>query len=320
MWTGYMRRVLVTGATGLVGSELCARLAASGYQVRAALRADAALACPAEKVIVGDIAQVVDWRPALADVHAVVHAAAHTHVRRPQQSDRELYEAVNVRATYQLAQAAADLGVRRFVYLSSIKVNGETTCGRPYAAGDDPDPRDCYGRSKLRAETCLMQAAAGTGMQVAVVRPPLVYGPGVRANFLHLMRWVDSQRPLPLGAIRNQRSLVNVWNLCDLIATLLATPRPQGIWLVSDGEDLSTPELIQRLARAMQRTARLVAIPVPLLRLCAAMVGRSAESTRLCGSLQVSMAATCEALDWSPPIPLDEALARTVTWYRAHCR
>ena len=165
-----------------------------------------------------------------------------------------------------------------------------------------------------------MQVAAGSGMQVAVVRPPLVYGPGVRANFLHLMRWVDYQRPLPLGAIRNQRSLVSVWNLCDLITTLLGTPRPQGIWLVSDGEDLSTPELIQRLAHAMQRTARLIAVPVPLLRLCATMAGRSAEAARLCGSLQVSMAATREALGWSPPVRVDEALARTVTWYRAHCR
>jgi nucleoside-diphosphate-sugar epimerase len=316
-----MQRVLVTGATGLVGSEMCARLAGSGYQVRAALRAEAALpACIAERVIVGDIAHDVDWRPALADVHAVVHAAAHTHVRRAQQYDRDLYEAVNVRATYQLAQSAADLGVERFVYLSSIKVNGEATSGQPYAAGDHPDPRDCYGRSKLRAETCLMQAAARSGMQVAIVRPPLVYGPGVRANFLRLMRWVDSQRPLPLGAIRNQRSLVSVGNLCDLIATLLATPRPQGTWLVSDGEDLSTPELIRRLADAMQRTARLIAVPVPLLRLCAAMAGRSAEAARLCGSLQVSMAATCEALGWSPPVRVDEALARTVTWYRAHCR
>jgi len=263
---------------------------------------------------------ITEWRPALADVDLVVHGAARTHVPRDAPQKRALYEAVNAHGTRHLAQAAARAGVRRFVYLSSIKVNGEATSQRPYQASDLPDPRDDYGKSKLQGETYLMQAAAGTGMEAAIVRPPLVYGPGVRANFLRLMRWVDSQWPLPLGAIHNQRSLVSVWNLCDLIETLLANRRPAaGMWLVSDGEDLSTPDLIRRLGRAMQRTVRLVAVPVPLLQVCAAIAGRRAEAARLCGSLRVSITATREALGWSPPVLMDEALMRTAAWYRAQC-
>jgi nucleoside-diphosphate-sugar epimerase len=314
-----MPRVLVTGATGLVGRALCPRLAEAGYRLRAALRTDRDLpSCIAEKVVVGDISLVNEWRPALADVDLVVHAAARTHVLHDTPQNRALWERVNAQATRQLAHAAARAGVRRFVYLSSIKVNGEATAQRPYQASDRPDPRDDYGRSKLQGEIYLMQAAAGTGMEAAIVRPPLVYGPGVRANFLRLMRWVDSQWPLPLGAIHNQRSLVGVWNLCDLIETLLANPRPaSGVWLVSDGEDLSTPDLIRRLGQALQRAVRLVAVPVPLLQVCAAIAGRRAEAERLCNSLTVSLTATREALGWAPPVSTDEALMRTAAWYRA---
>jgi len=158
-------------------------------------------------------------------------------------------------------------------------------------------------------------------MEATIVRLPLVYGPGVRANFLRLMHWVDSQWPLPLGAIHNQRSLVSVWNLCDLIETLLANRRAAGgVWLVSDGEDPSTPDLIRRLGRAMQRAVRLVSVPVPLLQVCAAIAGRRAEAARLCGSLRVSITATHEVLGWSPPVSMDEALMRTAAWYRAQCR
>jgi UDP-glucose 4-epimerase len=270
---------------------------------------------------VGDISLVTEWRSALADVDVVVHAAARTHVSHDRPQNRALYEAVNAHATRHLAQAAARVGVQRFVYLSSIKVNGESTSQRPYQASDLPDPRDDYGKSKFQGETYLMQAAAGTGMEAAIVRAPLVYGPGVRANFLRLMRWVDSQWPLPLGAIHNQRSLVSVWNLCDLIETLLANRRAAGgVWLVSDGEDLSTPDLIRRLGRAMQRAVRLVSVPVPLLQVCATIAGRRAEAARLCGSLRVSITATHDVLGWSPPVAMDEALMRTAAWYRAQRR
>jgi nucleoside-diphosphate-sugar epimerase len=313
-----MPRVLITGATGFIGRVLCAYLARTGYRLRVALRSDCDLpAGIAEKAVVGDISAVSDWRLALADVELVVHAAARAHVHRDTPRNRGLYEQVNAHATRQLAHAAARAGVRRFVFLSTIKVNGEATVQRPFYPGDVPNPHDDYAKSKLRSETYLVQAAAATGMEAAIVRAPLVYGPGVRANFLHLMRWVDKEWPLPLGAIRNQRSLVSVWNLCDLIERLLGTQRPAaGVWLVSDGEDPSTPDLVRRLGRAMDRSVRLIAVPVPLLQACAAITGRRAEAARLCGSLTVSIATTRTALEWSPPVPMDEALRRTADWYR----
>lgn len=314
-----MRRVLVTGATGLVGRSLCPRLASGGYRVRAALRADGDLPFGAdEKIVVGDISPLTEWRTALADVEVIVHAAARAHLPRDLPQNRGLYDVVNAGGTDSLARAAAQAGVRRLVYVSSIKVNGEATAQRPFLPDDRPNPRDAYGSSKLRGENALLSTAAATDMEVAIVRPPLVYGPGVRANFLRLMHWVNSGWPLPLGAIHNQRSLVSVWNLCDLIAELLANPRAAGgVWLVSDGEDPSTPDLVRRLGRAMHRRVCLLPVPAEVLRGCSAIAGRSAEVARLCGSLKVDIAATRTKLGWSPPVAMDEALARTAAWYRA---
>lgn len=310
--------MLVTGATGLLGRALCPRLAEAGYRLRAALRVDSEVSsCIEEKVVVGDISPLTDWRQALMDVELVVHAAARAHVPRDLSQNRALYEAVNAQGTGRLAQAAAQAGVRRLVYVSSIKVNGEATAQRPFRAGDPPNPGDDYGRSKLHGEDAVVTAAAASGMEAVIVRPPLVYGPGVRANFLRLMRWVDSEWPLPLGAIQNQRSLVSVWNLSDLIVELLVNPRaPGSVWLVSDGEDLSTPDLVRRLGRAMQRRVRLVPVPAALLRACAAITGRRAEVARLCDSLRLDITAT-RALGWSPPVSMDESLTWTAAWYRA---
>lgn len=314
-----MTRVLLTGATGFVGRVLCEHLARAGHTVRVALRSERPLPAGAsERAPVGEIGAATAWEAALRDVDLVVHAAARTHVLHADPGGAARYAEVNAEGTRRLAQAAAAAGVRRFVYLSSIKVNGEATRERPYTAADPPAPADAYGRSKLQGETWLAQAAASGGMQAAVVRPPLVYGPGVRANFLRLMRWVDRRRPLPFGAIRNRRSLVNVWNLADLIAALLAHPGAvHGVWLVSDGEDCSTPELIQHLGRALSRPVRLLAVPVPLLRLAAVLSGRGREAARLCDSLAVDDGPTRAALGWHPPVPLDEALARTAAWFRA---
>ena len=317
-----MSVVLVTGATGFIGQHLCPQLAQQGYTVRAALRRpQEPIPGVSEAIALGDIGAAPAWDAALRNVEYVVHAAARAHVVRSSSSAaRQVYE-VNVRGTEALAQAAVRAGVRRFVYLSSIKVNGEATTVRPFRFDDAPQPQDDYARSKQRAEAALVAAARGTQMQVAMLRPPLVYGPGVRANFLRLMQWVDLAPWLPFGAIKNSRSLVSVWSLNDLLLQLLAHPRAAaGVWLVSDGEDLATPELLRRIARALGRRVRLAHVPPRLLRFGAALVGRGPEMDRLCGSLQVDARPTCEALHWRPPVPLAEALERTAAWYlRGRC-
>jgi nucleoside-diphosphate-sugar epimerase len=315
-----MTRVLVTGAGGFVGNTLCPMLAQAGYLIRAAVRTDRpGSAGVTERVVVGDIGGHTDWTQALHDVDMVVHLAARVHVMHDAADAVGIYRETNARGTQRLAAEAARHGVRRLVYLSSVKVNGEETEGHAYCAADVPHPLDAYGRSKWQAEQLLAETAASTGMQAVVVRSPLVYGPGVRANFLRLLRWVDRERWLPFAAIRNQRSLVSVWNLCDLLAQVLDRPTSAGhTWMVSDGQDISTPDLVRRIARAMGRRARLLPVPVPLLRLAGGLLGRKAEMRRLCGSLTVDIAQTRERLGWSPPLSMDEALSRTVSWYQSH--
>jgi UDP-glucose 4-epimerase len=317
-----MTRILVTGATGFVGHVLCDVLTQSGHTVRAALRTDRSVpAGIAEKVVVGDIAATVDWGRALTGVDSVIHLAARAHVLHDPRANTDLYIATNARGTQNLANAAAEAGVRRFLYLSSVKVNGEETTGNAYTSLDEPHPQDAYGRSKWLAEKLVTEIAARTGMEVAIVRPPLVYGPRVRANFLRLMRWVDKEWPLPLGAVENRRSLVNVWNLCDLLVRLLKNPAAPGrTWMVSDGDDLSTAELIRRIGAAMGRRVRLPPVPVGVLRFCGGLIGRKAEIARLCGSLAVDIEPTRRELGWSPPVSVGEALARTVNWYLSEGR
>lgn len=312
-----MPRVLVTGATGLVGRVLCPRLAESGYTLRAALRSDtAAPSGVAERVVIGDITRPLDWSFALDNVDLVVHAAARTHIGRGDPNGLPDM-AADVFASSQLAAAAARHGVRRFVYLSSIKANGEDSGSQPFSADSVPHPVDPYGRSKLQGEAAVREAAGKGRMEVVILRPPLIYGPGVQANFLRLMRWVDRERLLPLGAINNRRSLVSAWNLSALIVNLLEHPAAGGaVWLVSDGEDVSTPQLIRRLATAMGRRARLLSVPPQALRLCAALVGRGSDAARLCGSLAVDSSLARNVLGWVPALSLDEGLQRMATWYR----
>jgi nucleoside-diphosphate-sugar epimerase len=314
------QRVLVTGATGFVGRTLNQVLLDSGYRVRATVRqAGSSLPATIEQVAIGDIGANTDWSEALRGVDAVVHAAARAHIMNAKPSDFDLYYETNARGTARLAQAAAHAGVQRFVYVSSIKVNGEERPVGAYTATDTPNPQDPYGKSKWEGEQALL--AIGGPMQAAVVRPPLVYGPGVRANFLRLMRWVDREVPLPLGSIENRRSLVSIWNLCDLLKHLLSSPLPRNqAWLVSDGDDLSTPALIRRIAHAMGRRARLWPVPVAALQLAGTLTGKSAEISRLRGSLAVDIAATRQSLGWSPPVSVDDALLRTVKWYLSEAR
>jgi nucleoside-diphosphate-sugar epimerase len=315
-------RVLVTGANGFVGQALCAALAAAGYRVRAALRSERALPAGAgESTIVGEIDASTHWAAALAGVELVVHLAARVHRLADAAADAQRYETTNAWGTQRLAAEAAAAGVRRLIYLSSVKVNGEGPTARPYTAEDEPHPEDAYARSKWLAEKLLLQAAAGSRLEAAVVRPPLVYGPGVRANFLRLLQWVERGWPIPLAGIDNRRSLVGVWNLCDLIVRLLSHPAPPGrVWMVSDGEDFSTPDLMREIGRAMGRRVRLFPAPLALLRAGAGLAGRAEELHRLCDSLQVDITQTRRELAWAPPVAAAEGLARTVRWYLAKDR
>jgi UDP-4-keto-D-QuiNAc 4-reductase len=313
------RAVLVTGVTGLVGRATAAELLARGCRVRGAVRrtVPATARLPGvEYVDLGDIGPGTDWSGALGGIDLVVHAAAHVHVMRPTPADDAAYRRVNVDGALALAEQAARAGVRRLLFLSSIKVNGEATPRQPFTATDAADPQDEFGRCKHLAEVGLREVASRHRLELVIVRPPLVYGPGVRGNFERLLHSVARGVPLPFGSIGNRRSLVSVWNLADLVALALTHPLAAGkVWLVGDGEDVSTPELIRRIARAMHRQTRLWPVPAWLLRVAAAALGRGDEARRLTGSLYVDLAATRDTLGWQPVLPLDAGLARTVDWY-----
>jgi UDP-glucose 4-epimerase len=307
-------RALITGANGFVGRTLVSTSAP--LQWRAAVRTHAAPRLATDQVIVGDIDAETDWSKALPGVDCVVHLAARAHVMKPTASDRIEFERTNVLGTERLAHAAAAAGVKRFVYLSSIKVNGESSGDRAFGADDIPEPRDDYARSKWEAERRLSAIEAASSMVVSIVRSPLVYGPGVRANFLRLLTLAHSGLPVPLASIDNSRSMVSVWNLCDLICVLLRHERPMsGVFMVADGEDVSTAELVRRLANIMNRPARLFALPPGVLRALAALTGRSAEVNRLCDTLAVDISQTRARLGWAPPLSLEAGLGRTVRWY-----
>jgi nucleoside-diphosphate-sugar epimerase len=310
-------RVLITGATGFVGRQLCESLSHQGYEVRAALRTDQNRSdYAAEHVVVGEIGDLTEWGAALEGMDCVVHCAARAHVAGDSRGESNRYMEANARGTERLATGCVRQGVRRFVYLSTVKVNGEKTLGRPFSRADEPKPMDAYAVSKWVGEARLAEIAAGSSMEIAVVRSPLVYGPNVRANFLRLLRLIDSRVPLPFGCIENSRSLVSLWNLCDLIARLIRGSIPKSaVFMVADGEDLSTPELVRRIGAAMRRRARLLPVPVAVLRALAAIGGRQAEFERLSGSLTVDISLTCSELGWTPPVSVDEGLARTVRWY-----
>ena len=280
------------GAGFCCGRTLSARLLAEGLTVRVSTRQRHTSTSLLECVQTTDLSSTTDWSPALQMIDTVVHCAARVHVMNNQSSDPLTeFRNVNVDGTLNLARQAAAAGVRRFIFISSIKVNGEgTALGAPYLADAQPAPDDPYGISKMEAEQGLRALAAETGMDVVIIRPVLVYGPGVKANFLRMMRWLNKGVPLPLGAIDNRRSLVALDNLVDLIITCLDHPAAANqIFLVSDGEDLSTTELLCRMGLALGRPARLIPVPVSLLTAGAALLGRRDMAQRLCGSLQVDI-------------------------------
>jgi nucleoside-diphosphate-sugar epimerase len=315
-------QVLVTGSNGFIGSRLLERLAADGsWQVRAASRGKSArVPAGIRAVSHGNLSAAADWREAVADANVVIHLAARVHVMKDSAGDPlSEFRRINVQASARLAEQAAAAGVRRFVYVSSIKVNGESTSAeRPFRPDDAPHPQDPYGISKWEAERELRSIAANSGMEVVVVRPPLVYGPGVGANFRSLMRWLHRGLPLPFGAIDNRRSLVALDNLCDLLIACASHPAAAGqTFLASDGEDISTTHLLERLGRALGRPARLVPLPAGILWLAFAAIGKKNVGTRLCQSLCVDSETARTRLGWRPTISLDEGLRRTANAYLA---
>ncbi|TCL75717.1 SDR family oxidoreductase [Rhizobium sp. BK251] len=302
--------ILVTGATGFVGSALVAELRRRELGFRAVSRSERD-----GFYRVGDINETTDWSAALPDIDTVVHLAARVHVMRETVADpTAAFRAANVTATINLARQAAAAGVRRFIYMSSVKVNGEATPkDQPFTPAEMPKPQDAYGLSKWEAEEALFQLGRATRMEIVIIRPPLVYGPGVKANFASLMKWTRRGVPLPLAAVENKRSLVYVGNLADFILRCAEHPAAANrVFLVSDFADLSTAELITRLAKAMNRKPNLITVPPSLLKTAARIVGKGDMAQRLLGSLQVDPSDDRELLGWTPPYPIDEALRLTV--------
>jgi nucleoside-diphosphate-sugar epimerase len=318
------KRIVVTGANGFVGSALCRRLHSSGLVVRGAVRDRAKLPQQGdlesknlEWVVLHDQSPEDETRHALQEVSAVVHLAARVHVMADDASDplRE-FRRVNCDWTERLARAAALQGVRRFVYLSSIKVNGERNT-RPFNEQDLPNPQDPYGLSKWEAEQALARVSSQTGLEIVVIRSPLVYGPGVGGNVLQLLHAIRRGIPLPLASVHNRRSLVYLGNLVDALACCVKDVRAAGqSYLVSDGEDLSTPELIRRFANALQLPARLWPVPLSVLRWIGSVAGKQAMIDRLLGSLQVDSSKIRKELDWHPPYSVGQGFSETAAWYR----
>lgn len=308
--------VLLTGSTGFVGGALKKYIINRDiYDLKVVLRNPnvATYNTNNVSVVVAELNVDTDWTNALKNVDVIIHSAARTHVMPDSRTDPLVeYRAVNVGATLNLARQAATSGVKRFIFISSIKVNGEQTkLGLPFTAGDEPIPEDDYGVSKLEAEQGLQLIAQETGMEVVIIRPPLVYGENVKGNFANMIHLVSKGLPLPLGAIHNQRSLVALDNLVDLIITCIDHPAAANqVFLASDDDDISTTELLRGVAKAIGKPSRLIPVPAALLQLGATMLGKKAMAQRLLGSLQVDITKNRELLDWTPPITVEEGLKR----------
>jgi UDP-glucose 4-epimerase len=302
-------KTMVTGAKGFVGGHLCRRLESEGLDVVQAVRSPQAGA-----IAVGSISGETDWSAALQGVSVVVHLAARAHILRETVADPLAeFRKVNVDGALNLAQQAAGSGVKRFVFISSIGVNGLYSSVRPFSVYDEPRPHNDYAISKFEAEQGLKLIASKAEMELVIIRSPLVYGSGVGANFLRLMKLAGSGIPLPLGAVKNVRSLVYVGNLCDLIFQCLENPKAIGqTFFVSDDQDVSTLELLKRLAFAMEKKTRLFPMSGKLLRLAGQLTGHTAEVERLCGSLQIDISRTKQILGWNPPFSMEEGIRRTI--------
>ncbi len=322
--------ILVTGTNGFVGQALCGELRLRYFQVRAVLRKPQALLPESEQTIIPAIDGCTDWSAALQGVDVVIHLAARVHVMHEEAADPLAeFRRVNVEGTANLARQAAQAGVKRLVYVSSVKVNGESTLSpnltpangeggqNVFAETDIPSPQDPYGVSKWEAEQALHRVAAETGLEVVIVRPPLVYGAGVKGNFVQMLRVLERGIPLPLASIRNWRSLIYLGNLVDALILCATHPAAAGqTYLVSDGEDVSTSDLLRWLGEAMGCPARLFPCPVTLLRLAGWLIGRTEQVERLAGSLRVDSGKIRRELGWAPPLSMAEGFRATVGWFR----
>jgi nucleoside-diphosphate-sugar epimerase len=312
-------RILVTGATGFVGRPMCSLLQRSGFTVRAAVRREGVTAAVAarEVVAIGDLGPATAWESAVDGMDAVIHLAGRAHIMRDTAVDPlQAFRSVNVEPTIRLAQAAARHGVRRLVFVSSIKVNGEETTSRPFTESDACSPEDPYGTSKFEAEQALGDVSRATGLEVVIVRPPLVYGPQVRGNFLRLLKWAHRGLPLPLGGASKRRSLIAVDNLTSALLACAVDPRAANeTFLVSDNDDISTAELLRRAAAAMDRPARLFSFPQSALRVLAGLSGQRAVLRRLFGSLLIDSSKIRDLLGWTPPVSINDELKLTANWY-----
>lgn len=317
-------RLLITGARGFIGRAVCAGLSERQERVRGVVRNMPECGFGQYELIeLGDIGPATDWSGALKGVQVVIHLAARQQVRHYSAADGlAAFRAVNVEGTLNLARQAVAVGVKRFLFVSSVKVNGECTqTGRAFTEVDPPKPQDAYAQSKYEAELGLREIAAATNMQIVIIRPPLVYGPEVKANFAALMRAVQRGWPLPLAAVHNKRSLVALDNLVDFILTCVHHLQAANqTFLVSDGHDLSTAELVRGLALAAGVPARLLPVPVWMLRAGAALLGKGDAVQRLCGNLQVDISKAHNLLGWMPPVSVEESLRRAVAAVRLPCR
>jgi nucleoside-diphosphate-sugar epimerase len=322
---GMNERVLVTGADGFVGRYICRKLIESDYSLRAGVRSvesipDLQRAVPglSDSSLLGDLGANPELRGPLAGVSAVVHLAARVHVMKESSGNPlQEFRRVNVAGTKSLAYAAVAAGVRRFIFVSTIKVNGDSTSGKPFNVDMPPGLQDAYAISKWEAEEALHSVAAESGLEVVIVRPPLVYGPGVRGNFLRLMRLVDRALPLPWPRRENCRSMIGAENLADFLARCVDHPNAAGqTFLVKDSEDISTRELITRLARLLARPVRLVPVPEYLIRFAARVTMKNDAADRVLDSLVIDSSRAQQLLKWVPPVTLDEGLAATAQWYQ----
>ncbi len=296
-----MKKIFVTGSNGFVGKALIPFLKNKDFEVVAATRD-----------LYGDFSNQENWEKFLSGVDGVVHLAARVHIMNEYSANPDVeFQKMNVEATLNLALACKKMGVKRFVYLSSVKVNGEATENVPYKASDIPAPQDAYGRSKARAEEELLKLHELGGFEIVVIRPPLIYGPGVKANFKSLMSLIEKGYPLPFGKIRNKRSLVSVLNLCDFIALTLVHPKAAGeIYLVKDSQDYSLKEIIVEIAKALNKPTRLVSIPASLMKIILFILGKKNYSERLFGNLHLDISKNREQLDWIPPYTFQETFKK----------